>query len=388
VTITAGNNVSVQDADLDITIDGSATSVDFDGDLVAGSTLTILNPVADALSINVAESNLEDINFIIPASGEVNLSPATGSGTYDLRGITSSGTITFDNLTANNTTAGISADLTAVQKGTTTGGGTVTVSAPAQTYTLNLPNIVDNSRFYLKNLNTGGVLVNATYVGGISITGTKDINYSAGDTLEGRVTYKNGATAKKEISFLITMPAVTTVNTIPVVQEDQETYNLYAKDGATVAGITWDSSNMEFDFDDADGKMPGQDIGAWYYDFIYTATGIAEAFGAFDWPQLNILTNKVAIASVEFDNVAVLPLQIQNCYVTKDNGSNIIKVGSAISIEPPAVFVASLTEIIDILEADEQVRNSTYQKLQKTTKAPLVVKNVIRSGNDIDLVEP
>lgn len=48
----------------------------------------------------------------------------------------------------------------------------------------------------------------------------------------------------------------------------------------------------------------------------------------------------------------------------------------------------SVDGVVDILEADEEVRPNQYRKLHKTTKAPLVTKNVTKSGDDIDLVEP
>lgn len=44
--------------------------------------------------------------------------------------------------------------------------------------------------------------------------------------------------------------------------------------------------------------------------------------------------------------------------------------------------------LLDILQADEEVRDAMYRKLHKDTRVPLIVKNVNRDGNDIDLVEP
>ena len=49
---------------------------------------------------------------------------------------------------------------------------------------------------------------------------------------------------------------------------------------------------------------------------------------------------------------------------------------------------ATIATLLDIAEADEKIRPDRYEKLQKTTKAPLVTKNVTVDGDNIDLVEP
>lgn len=59
-------------------------------------------------------------------------------------------------------------------------------------------------------------------------------------------------------------------------------------------------------------------------------------------------------------------------------------IGSGLSVEQDA----RLTKIEDILEGDEEIRSTTYKRFKKGTATPLVQKDVTRSGNDIDLVEP
>lgn len=59
-------------------------------------------------------------------------------------------------------------------------------------------------------------------------------------------------------------------------------------------------------------------------------------------------------------------------------------VGSGLSTPQDAL----LTRIGDILEADEQVRATTFKKFLKGTTTPLVSKTVTKVGNDVDLVEP
>jgi len=46
-----------------------------------------------------------------------------------------------------------------------------------------------------------------------------------------------------------------------------------------------------------------------------------------------------------------------------------------------------IQSILDILESDEKIRGTTYEKLHKISKIPLVSKDVIKNGGDIDLIE-
>jgi outer membrane murein-binding lipoprotein Lpp len=125
-----------------------------------------------------------------------------------------------------------------------------------------------------------------------------------------------------------------------VTQEANATYASYGVDGSTVAGITWDGGNMEFDFNDADNQVAGGDIAAWYFYFITTATGIAEAFGAISWPQINRVSNRTAALAITFDNTKADPLKITGAWIDRDDGATIIASASnSIQIDPPAVFI-------------------------------------------------
>jgi hypothetical protein len=97
---------------------------------------------------------------------------------------------------------------------------------------------------------------------------------------------------------------------------------------------------MHFDFNEKDNVIDGPDIGAWYQYFITTELGIAEAFGALIWPQINRLTNVTGKAAITWDNTKSTPLQINNAWVDRDDGASIIATTSnSIQINPPAVFV-------------------------------------------------
>lgn len=185
------------------------------------------------------------------------------------------------------------------------------------------------------NTTTSAQVVNQV-VAGTSYTATyaEGVGYSAGDVLELR------AAKIDKLEFTTSVVVTETGWSALVAQDANPVYATYGVDGATITGITWDSGNMQFDFNDADNQLDGADIGAWYYYFITTATGIAEAFGALSWPQVNRITNVTSKVAITFDNVKSTPLRINNCWIDRDDGASIIATGSnSIQIDPPAVFV-------------------------------------------------
>lgn len=64
-------------------------------------------------------------------------------------------------------------------------------------------------------------------------------------------------------------------------------------------------------------------------------------------------------------------------------GATITNIGSGLSTQQNQ----RLIDILDLLQADEQVRETSYRRLHRDTNAVLVDKVVTRSGDDIDLVE-
>jgi len=174
-------------------------------------------------------------------------------------------------------------------------------------------------------------------VSGTSYTGlyAEGTGYSVGNVLDLR------ATKIDKLEFSVTVVVGSTGWNSLVSQSANPVYAAHGVNGATVSGISWDSGNLQFDFNDADNQINGADIGAWYYYFITTEIGIAEAFKAINWPQINKITNVTGNVSMTFDNTKSTPLRINNCWIDKDNGSSIIATASnSIQIDPPAVFVA------------------------------------------------
>lgn len=136
VTLSSPSTVDISDSDLDIIVLASTSAIDWSGDLVAGSTIT----TDSDLNITFAETDLSDINLIFTANNSVNLEPLTSAGTYDLSGAANTGfTTDFDIPIGNteDTTVVLSAEFTATRTDPTTGGGSITLTQPALTFTFN-----------------------------------------------------------------------------------------------------------------------------------------------------------------------------------------------------------------------------------------------------------
>ena len=191
------------------------------------------------------------------------------------------------------------------------------------------------SRLRVYNETTSAQIVNAV-VSGTSYTATyaEGVGYSANDVLSLRVTKID------KLEAVASVVVGATGWTALVSQDPNTVYAAHGVNGATVTGISWDSGNMQFDFNETDNVIDGPDIGAWYQYFITTELGIAEAFGALIWPQINRLTNVTGKAAITWDNTKSTPLQINNVWANRDDGVSIIAATSnSIQINPPAVFV-------------------------------------------------
>jgi len=191
------------------------------------------------------------------------------------------------------------------------------------------------SRLRVYNETTSAQIVNAV-VSGTSYTATyaEGSGYSANDVLNLRV-------AKIDKLEAVASVVVGATGWTALVSQDPNTvYAAHGVNGATVTGISWDGGDMHFDFNETDNVIDGPDIGAWYQYLITTEIGIAEAFGALNWPQINRLTNVTSKAAITWDNTKSTPLQINNVWANRDDGVSIIAATSnSIQINPPAVFV-------------------------------------------------
>ena len=208
-----------------------------------------------------------------------------------------------------------------------------TVLAPRN---VSITGLVAGSRVRIYNSTTATEVYNDTVAGtSYAASYTEGVGYSAGDTLEVRVSEIT------QLEFTSQVSVTSTGWSLLASQETNATYAAHGVDGSTVTGIAWDSGNMEFDFNDADNQVVGGDIAAWYFYFITTSTGISEAFGALSWPQVNRISNRTAVRAITFDNTKSEPLIIKDCWIDRDDGTSIISTTSnSIQIDPPAVFVS------------------------------------------------
>lgn len=310
---------SCQEFKVDLTT--AITNASYIGQPASGVGLVIEDVAGDYSGLDVSfDDNLG--NDISLGSG--------GAGTYDLSGVTVASGYTLkvhNNSTTNAVTVILPSDITT---NTTTDGGAISIQSPATTYTLQLPNIDDGSRFQIYNVTQDTELTNTTTTGGlgVNVTYTQSTDYDSGDIGRYRVTYQNGLNAMESIEGSFTFTSTTTINAIPIEQTPQEQYEFFGVDGAGITEFLWDGGNVEIDVTDSDNQTSIQRIGAWYYYYITTAIGINEAFGALSWENLNsikIVTSKV---SVTIDNKKTEPLMLSGGRMYHDDGTTVISATS------------------------------------------------------------
>ena len=216
------------------------------------------------------------------------------------------------------------------------------IVSPDTTFTFQLPNIIDNSRFQIYNVTQDVELTNTTTSGGtgIDVTYIKGTDYDAGDTGRYRITYQSGASARESIEGTFTFPTDTAISSSPTAQANQNIYNLYAVDGSGIAEFTWDSGNIQIDINDADNTTAVQRLAAWHYYFITTATGINEAFGGLTWENINSIKVNTATVDMKLDNTKASPLTLTGGRLYRDDGATIIaSTSNSLQVDYDPVYV-------------------------------------------------
>jgi len=281
------------------------------------------------------------------------------AGNYEISG----GTISIvENVSGGNVTILIS---NGAPTPTTIGTGIILTFPPKN---ISITGLDAGSRLSVYNQSSATQVYNQV-ISGTSYISQYDegVGYSIGDVLELKVAKID------KLEFTTSVVVTDTGWSALIAQEDNAVYNTYGKDGSTVTGISWDSGNMQFDFNDADNNIDGADIGAWYYYFITTQVGIAEAFGALVWSQVNKITNATNKVAITFDNIKSSPLQINNCWIDRDDGVSIISLTSnSIQINPPAVFNTETdTSGLTPSESSTLSKVDTIEKLARLIPASL-----------------
>jgi len=313
-------------------------------------------------------------------------------GTYDLSQATFNGYTTELNITAATGTTTITLALGQDEPSYDAAGATVVFATPVIEGLASITNMVVGSRLEIINETKGTKPYNdIVATSSFSDTYVDGTTYSNGDLITIRINYFSTITAKKEFSQSV----IATSNgwSFLAEQVDDPVYNSIGLDGGIITKFMADYINDEVDLV-VGADFSGAEFYAWWVANGSTEQGIDEFFGgvtAVDEANLRI---NDSIVDMYFDNTTEANLkQTDNRRIYREDGAYPVKNpttgGGGIDIVwRNQIFVAGLDKVVDILEADEEIRNATYRKLQKTTKTPLVTKNVIRSGNDIDLVEP
>jgi hypothetical protein len=273
----------------------------------------------------------------------------TATGTFDMTGNTFTGygaDTTTDAAIYNNSGGAVTISIPlggqvpTVRDGA---GASTSIVLPDTTFTFQLPNIIDDSRFQVYNITQDVELTNTAVSGGlgVDVVYTKGIDYDAGDVGRYRVTYQSGVDAKGEIEGTFTFPTDTAVGSIPIAQTDQTNYNLYGVDGFSISEFIWDSGNIEVDVNDTDNTTVIQRLAAWYYYFITTAEGIDEAFGALTWENINSIKINTTVVDMKLDNTkAASPLTLKGGRIYRDDGTTIIASASnSLQIDYEPVYV-------------------------------------------------
>jgi len=319
-----------------LTINDAVATIEMSADLTAGATLTTNSD----LLIDFAGTDLSDLNLDFTANNTVTVSPTAGSQTYNVAGMTSTGSVEFDNDTANNTTVQVATELTYTVASPTTGGGTVTVSSPPVTITVSNTNLVDGTKYLLRNETQDDELEIGTVTGGGGYTSgtlTRGTDYDNGDTLTLYGTYQNTTNAKENYSE----SAVGGATNIEFVgtQDDWDAYTDIGIDGATVdqangGECTIDGTSIQIDVNDADNSTTKKRIMAWIVYAQTTDYGIRNWFGALNLIDASNGLWDQTVADIDVSNEKVgTTLEIKDpASLRKLDGSSMIS-GSTYNIE-------------------------------------------------------
>jgi hypothetical protein len=257
--------------------------------------------------------------FAVDGSGNITIKASTFTGS-----LTTTGTVTLLN-------------------GASVAGTITDTNGSRFAYTLELPNIIDDSRYQVYNVTTDTTLANAVVSGGsgISETFAAGTDFTGGDEGQIRITYQNGTTCKQPIELGFTFSSEAATNSLPNAQADDEVYAAYGVDGSTITEFTWDSGNIQIDINDADNTTVIQRIAAWMCYFTTTSTGIDEAFGSLDWESLNSIKINTSVVDLKLDNTKATPLLLNGGRIYRDDGTTIIAaISNTIQIDYTPVYIA------------------------------------------------
>jgi hypothetical protein len=306
----------------------------------------IIQNVDNGLQINSPSGDYSHLDIIMRNNSAYDIQAGLGGpGNYNILGIKIGSGYTLK-LHNNSTTNDIVITVpNGIVTSTSTAGGAIVVVNPAILYTIQLPNIIDGSRFQIYNVTTNTELTNTVTSGGlgINVANIKGVDYSSGDIGRYRVSYQSGVNAMQSIEGTFTFANDTTINSIPINQIAFAPYETFGVDGSTVVEFIWDGGNIEVDVNDPDNITNIQRFGAWYYYFITTSIGINDLFGGSEWESLNSIRINTSKVDVKIDNIKASPLILTGGRIYREDGLTIISdTSNSIQIDYNPVYTIEI----------------------------------------------
>lgn len=257
-------------------------------------------------------------------------------GNYSLVGTSFSGYPTDIEVTATSGTVTLQLVLGQTAPTYTTAGATVVIVLPQATGTVS--GFTVGSRVRVYNVTAATEVYN-----GIPGTGSVSWNYddgttfTSGDTIEVRVTYQSGATAK--LPFRGTAVATGAGWAVGVAQEDDGVYATNAIDGSTVTELVADYPNLHIDSNDVDGTTQVQRIYAWAVWAQTTVTGIRDFFNCILAEDESNYRVRTAVVNLRLDNVISTPLMVTGGRLYRDDGLTVIApTSNSIQLDPGKAY--------------------------------------------------
>lgn len=271
---------------VEITADTSMTGSTIRNAPAGSSALKITGAAGDYSGIEVRLNNPSATHDIALGSG--------GSGTYNISGVTvpSGYTLKIHNDSATNAiTVVVPSGITT---STSTAGGTITLQQPPQTFTVS--GIISGSRLRVYNTTTATEIVNqivsgTSYVGEYSEGG----DFSEGDSVNVRLAYVNGTSAKQE--FSANALAGASGWSLLAEQVDDDVYNSFGIDGSTITQFQADYVTDQVDVV-IGANFNLSTFYAWWVYNLTTESGIRDFFGgitALDQSNFKINTSTLSL---------------------------------------------------------------------------------------------
>lgn len=216
-----------------------------------------------------------------------------------------------------------------------------------------LSGLTTNSRVRINNTTDNVELYNAV----VSAT-TLDVQgeHTTDKTLDVRVTYVNGATAK--LPWQQTASFTSSGTSIIVSQEDDAVYIANAVNGPTVTYFTADYPNIQVDFSSG-SSITLQELYAWYQYATHSSQGIVYFFNGI-----------TAQDTVNY----VIDIDIVDLFIDNTSGANILMVGGYLSRSDGTSYIYSLTanSIIPVYDRAYIANSDTIQADLKVIKGEVL----------------